>query len=271
MEQVNRKIPIIAKIEKPQALKNLVEISETFDGLMVARGDLGVELPMEEVPFAQKKIIYMARNKAKPVIVATQMLESMIHSPIPTRAETSDCANAVLDGADSLMLSEETAMGEYPIKAVKAMRKIINKMTSHIDVKPFPLLSVKSVLTNSATIIASQVNAKLIICFTESGDAAIRLSRLRVSAPIIALTPNVEVQRLLALVWGVRAQKVKKQKSVDHLFKTVDEIILDNNYGKIGESIVIVAGVPVGVSGTLNQILIHNIGSESDLPTYYKN
>ena len=198
---------MIAKIEKPQAIENIEEIVDAFDGFMVARGDLGVECPLEDVPFVQKQVIEVARRHAKPVIVATQMLESMISSPRPTRAEASDVANAVLDGADAVMLSGETSVGKFPIGTVETMARIIESTEDHglarmaaIDWQP---RTRGGVIAKAAAEVAERVGAKYLVAFTQSGDSARRLSRYRGSIPMLAFTPVPVVRSQLALSWGV--------------------------------------------------------------------
>ena len=212
MDEVGVHVPVIAKIEKPQAIDNLDEIIAAFDGFMVARGDLGVECPLEDVPFLQKRIVEKARLNAKPVIVATQMLESMISNPAPTRAEASDVANAVLDGADAVMLSGETSVGEYPVHTVETMARIIAATEQHaleegsratmaeIDWDPHTR---GGVIAKAAAEVAERVGAKYVVAFTQSGDSARRMSRLRGPIPVLAFTPLAQVRSQLALTWGV--------------------------------------------------------------------
>ena len=205
MAEEGIKVPVIAKIEKPQAVDNLQEIVDTFDGIMVARGDLGVELPIEDVPMVQKRCITMARESAKPVIVATQMLDSMISNSQPTRAEATDCANAVLDGADALMLSGETSVGQFPIEAVKVMARIIER-TEEIALDQIPPLkhlpaTKAGAITKAATEVGHTVGAKFLVAFTQSGDSARRMSRLRSPIPMLALTPDLGTYNRLALSW----------------------------------------------------------------------
>ncbi len=193
MDEEGFRIPVIAKIEKPQAIDNLLEIVDDFDGVMVARGDLGVECPLEDVPFLQKQVIQAARRKAKPVIVATQMLESMINSPAPTRAEASDVANAILDGADAVMLSGETGVGSYPIETVETMARILASTDAHdligLDPIDWQPKTRSGVITKAAAEVAERVGAKYLVAFTQSGDSARRLARLRGTIPILAFTP----------------------------------------------------------------------------------
>ena len=207
MEEEGIKLPVIAKIEKPQAVANLAEIVETFDGIMVARGDLGVEMPIEEVPLVQKRCIELARANAKPVIVATQMLDSMISNSRPTRAESTDCANAVLDGADALMLSGETSVGAFAIEAVQTMARIIERTEEEMLDRIPPLRTAPKTkggaITKAASEVGQIVDAKFLITFTQSGDSARRMSRLRSAIPMIAITPEEHVFNQLSLSWGV--------------------------------------------------------------------
>ena len=199
--------PLIAKIEKPQAVENLDEVMDAFDGVMVARGDLGVELPLEEVPIVQKLIVEKARRNAKPVIVATQMLESMISAPRPTRAEASDVANAVLDGADAVMLSGETSVGEYPIETVRTMARIIESTEKHGLLRMASLTwkpkTKSGVICRAAADVAEAIDAKYMVAFTTSGDSARRMSRYRSQVPVIAFTPDPVVRSQLAMSWGI--------------------------------------------------------------------
>ena len=206
MKEENRFVPVIAKIEKPQAVEALEEIVDAFDGIMVARGDLGVELPLEQVPLVQKRAVELARRWAKPVIVATQMLESMIENSRPTRAEASDVANAVLDGADALMLSGETSVGKYPVETVATMARIIES-TEENGLERIPDLGTKphthsGAVVKAALDIADLLGSKYVCVFTESGDTLRRVSRLRSRIPVLAFTPNESVRRKMALVWG---------------------------------------------------------------------
>ena len=209
MDEEGIRVPVIAKIEKPQAVENLVEIVEAFDGIMVARGDLGVELPIEDVPLVQKQCIELARDMAKPVIVATQMLDSMITNSRPTRAEATDCANAVLDGADALMLSGETSVGEFAIEAVQTMARIIQKTEEGGLDRIRPIKTAPrtkgGAITKAATEVGAIVDAKYLVAFTQSGDSARRMSRLRSPIPILAMTPELGTYNRLALTWGVES------------------------------------------------------------------
>ena len=264
MAEEGRFVPVIAKIEKPQAVAALEEIIDAFDGVMVARGDLGVELPLEQVPLVQKRAVELSRRWAKPVIVATQMLESMISASRPTRAETSDVANAVLDGADALMLSGETSVGEFPIETVKVMAKIIES-TEENGLERIPELGTKPHTHSGAVVLAAMEIAELLgskyVCvFTESGDTLRRVSRLRSRVPVLAFTPNAEVRRKLALVWGATTFLVDKVKHTDDMIKQVDEIVLSSGKCRVGDEVVIVAGSPPGIPGSTNSLRVHRVG-----------
>jgi pyruvate kinase len=262
-------LPIIAKIEKPQAIDNLDEVVEAFDGFMVARGDLGVECPLEEVPFLQKKVIVAARRNAKPVIVATQMLESMVNNPAPTRAEASDVANAVLDGADAVMLSGETSVGEHPIHTVETMARIIVATESHalvddtfsrfgrIDWDPHTR---SGIVTKAAEEVAQRIDAQYVVAFTQSGDSARRLARLRSGIPVLAFTPEARCRSQLSLTWGVEAFKTTTVEHTDEMVRQVDEELLRIGRVKEGDLVVIVAGSPPGIPGSTNALRIHRMG-----------
>ncbi|MBD8869699.1 pyruvate kinase [Nocardioides donggukensis] len=264
MDEVGVHVPVIAKIEKPQAIENLDEIIDAFDGFMVARGDLGVECPLEEVPFLQKAVIDKARRNAKPVIVATQMLESMISAPAPTRAEASDVANAVLDGADAVMLSGETSVGEYPVTTVETMARILSSAEDHglrhmaaIDWDP---RTRGGVIAKAAAEVGERVGASYLVAFTQSGDSAKRLSRYRGQIPVLAFTPEVRVRSQLALTWGVETFKTDPVEHTDEMVRQVDEALLTIGRVKQGELVVIIAGSPPGIPGSTNALRIHRIG-----------
>jgi pyruvate kinase len=264
MEEEGKKLPVIAKIEKPQAVENLEEIIDAFDGIMVARGDLGVELPLEQVPLVQKRAVELARRWAKPVIVATQMLESMIHASIPTRAETSDVANAVLDGADALMLSGETSVGEFPVETVETMAKIIAS-TEENGMERIPSLGTKphthaGAVSLAAMEIAELLGSKFVCVFTESGDSMRRISRLRSAVPILTFTPNEVVRNRLSLVWGAQTFLVPTVNHTDGMFEQVNETVLSEGLCKPGDEVVVVAGTPPGVSGSTNTLKVHKVG-----------
>lgn len=266
MEEEGRVLPVIAKIEKPQAVENLVEIIDAFDGIMVARGDLGVELPLEQVPLVQKRAVELARRAAKPVIVATQVLESMISAPRPTRAEASDCANAVLDGADAVMLSGETSVGDYPIEAVRTMARIIENTEELGRERIAPLGSTPhtrgGAITRAAAEIGETLGVKYLVTFTQSGDSARRMSRLRSGIPLLAFTPETQVRNVLSLSWGVQTYQVSQVESTDAMVKLVDATLRANGLAELGDYVVVVAGAPVGVVGSTNSIVVHKIGDE---------
>ena len=264
MDEVGVKVPVIAKIEKPQAVENLQEIVDAFDGIMVARGDLGVELPIEDVPMVQKRCITMARESAKPVIVATQMLDSMISNSQPTRAEATDCANAVLDGADALMLSGETSVGDFPIDTVKVMARIIER-TEEVALDQIPPLkhspaTKAGAITKAATEVGSTVGAKYLVAFTQSGDSARRMSRLRSPIPMLALTPEIGTYNRLALSWGVESLLTATVNHTDEMVMQVDTILIESKRVKIGDLVLIVAGSPPGIPGSINAMRVHKIG-----------
>lgn len=257
-------LPVIAKIEKPQALERLDEIIEAFDGFMVARGDLGVELPLEVVPTAQKRIIDRARRNAKPVIVATQMLESMVSSPRPTRAEASDVANAVLDGADAVMLSGETSVGDYPVDAVQTMWRIISSTEDegleHMAAIDWTPQTRGGIIAKAAAEVAERSGARFLVAFTASGDSARRLARYRSAVPLLAFTPHAAVRSQLALTWGVETFQVPEVEHTDEMVMQVDKALLNARRCEEGESVVIVAGSPPGIPGSTNALRLHRIG-----------
>ena len=260
--------PVIAKIEKPQAVDNLEEIVAAFDGIMVARGDLGVEMPIEEVPLVQKRCITMARSQAKPVIVATQMLDSMITNSTPTRAEATDCANAVLDGADALMLSGETSVGAFAIEAVATMARIIARTEEAMLDQIVPLghnpATKGGAITKAAKEVGEIVGAKYLVAFTQSGDSARRISRLRSAIPILALTPEIPVYNQLALSWGVESQITAVVRHTDEMVKQVDALLIESGRVSKGEPVVIIAGAPPGIPGSTNALRVHIVGDAID-------
>jgi pyruvate kinase len=264
MAEEGRKIPVIAKIEKPQAVDNLEAIIEAFDGIMVARGDLGVELPLEAVPIVQKRAVELARRMAKPVIVATQVLESMISSPRPTRAEASDCANAVLDGTDAVMLSGETSVGEFPVITVQTMARIIDSTEEH-GLERVPPLGTKprtqgGAITLAAAEVADFVQAKYVCVFTESGDSARRMSRLRFRIPMKAFTPDPATRRRMALTWGIESFLVDRVTHTDAMYHQVDEVLLREKLAEVGDKVVVISGSPPGIPGSTNDLRVHVVG-----------
>jgi len=264
MDEVGIRVPVIAKIEKPQAVENLQGIVNAFDGIMVARGDLGVELPIEEVPLVQKHCIELAREAAKPVIVATQMLDSMITNSRPTRAEATDCANAVLDGADALMLSGETSVGEFAIEAVQTMARIITHTEQGGMDMIRPMKSTPKTkggaITKAATEVGAIVGAKYLVTFTQSGDSARRTARLRSPIPILAFTPELGTYNRMALDWGVEPELTPMVKHTDEMVMQADTLLLKSGRCKEGELVVIVAGSPPGIPGSTNAMRVHRVG-----------
>ncbi|MEY4039425.1 MAG: Pyruvate kinase [Actinomycetota bacterium] len=264
MDEEGVRLPVIAKIEKPQAVDNLEEIVDAFDAIMVARGDLGVELPLEAVPIVQKRAVELARRWAKPVIVATQVLESMISSPRPTRAEASDCANAVLDGTDAVMLSGETSVGDFPTITVSTMARIIESTEDH-GLERIPELGTKprtqgGAITLAAKEVAEFVDAKYLCVFTESGDSARRMARLRSDIPMIVLTPHEHIRRRMALTWGVKSFLVDPVTHTDAMFGQVDELLLGQGLAEPGDKVVVIAGSPPGIAGSTNDLRVHMVG-----------
>jgi pyruvate kinase len=264
MDEVGARLPLIAKIEKPQAVDALPEVLEAFDGLMVARGDLGVELPLEQVPMVQKRAITLARDRAKPVIVATQMLESMISAPRPTRAEASDVANAVLDGADALMLSAETSIGSYAADAVATMARIIVAAESECLHASSSLPGVPTTtggaIARAAAEVGAVVNATALVAFTMSGETARRLARYRSPIPLLAFTTLQATRSQLALTWGVETFIVPPVSHTDDMVRQVQKALLDIGRCGQGDKIVIVAGSPPGTPGRTNALRVHRIG-----------
>ena len=261
MDEEGRRVPVIAKIEKPQAVDNLDEIIDAFDAFMVARGDLGVELPLEDVPIVQKRIIRAARTWAKPVIVATQMLESMISAPRPTRAEASDVANAVLDGADAVMLSGETSVGAYPVETVSVMARIIGAVEEHgfasINEIEWDPHTTGGVIAMAAAEVAGRLGARYLIAFSKSGDTARRLSRLRSEIPVICFTPSTQTQRELSLLWGVTTFTTQEHTDFPDLLEEVDTILEREQLCERRDRLVVVYGSPMGISGKTNALMVH--------------
>lgn len=270
----DKEIPIIAKIEKPQAVENLEEIIKEADGIMVARGDLGIEMSPQEVPIAQKKIINLTNEYKKPCIVATQMLESMMEEPIPTRAEASDVANAIYDGTDAIMLSGETAAGKYPVNAVKMMSVIADtveqsqflKTDFNCDLTP-EFHPVSQAISNSAVDIAKKLNAKGILIFSEKGYTPPIISKLRPSVPVIVVTSSESTARRLSLFWGLFTYVDESCNTVldETLFKKIDELLIERAKFSKGDDIVIVNSVPKLMTGTINTIRVHTIGVNEQL------
>ncbi|HZQ14419.1 MAG TPA: pyruvate kinase [Pseudolabrys sp.] len=260
---------VMAKIEKPQAVTRLAEILEIADALMVARGDLGVEMPLEKVPAVQKQMTRMARQSGKPVVVATQMLESMIASPVPTRAEVSDVATAIFDGADAVMLSAESAAGKYPAEAVAVMDRIAQEVErddiyrSILDAqRAAPEATGADAIADAARHIADTLDLAAVVCWTSSGSTALRVARERPRAPIVAVSPNIAAGRKLAVAWGVHCVVTEDARDVDDMVDRACRIAFREGFAKAGQRIITVAGVPFGTPGATNMLRIAYVGSE---------
>ncbi len=264
-----KRLPLlIAKLEKPEALDHLAAILEIVDGVMVARGDLGVELPPERVPVQQKKIIRIANQRAKLVITATQMLESMINNPLPTRAEASDVANAIFDGSDAVMLSAETAAGKYPVEAVQMMDRIVHEAEHHFlewgeeqVVSGFEQSDAAS-MARAAKALASDINVTAVACFTTQGESAWLMSKIRTRVPIMGFTPYIETARRLAFLWGLRPQLVPFANSLEEMLDYVDAALMRSDVVEVGDQVVMVCGFPVGAIRPPNMALLHTVGEE---------
>jgi pyruvate kinase len=264
-----KRLPLlIAKLEKPEALDNLDAILENVDGVMVARGDLGVELPPERVPIQQKKIIRIANQRAKLVITATQMLESMINNPLPTRAEASDVANAIFDGTDAVMLSAETAAGKYPVEAVLMMDRIVHEAEHHFlewgeeQVVSGLEQSDAASMARAAKALANDINVTAVACFTTQGESAWLMSKIRTRVPIMGFTPYIETARRLAFLWGLRPQLVPFANSLEEMLDYVDAALMRSDVVEVGDQVVMVCGFPVGAIRPPNMALLHTVGEE---------
>ncbi|AGG67194.1 pyruvate kinase [Corynebacterium callunae] len=265
MDEEGRRLPVIAKLEKPEAVSSLESIVLAFDAVMVARGDLGVEVPLEEVPLVQKRAIQIARENAKPVIVATQMLDSMIENSRPTRAEASDVANAVLDGADAVMLSGETSVGKDPQNVVRTMSRIVRFAETDgrvPDLTHIPRTK-RGVISYSARDIAERLNARALVAFTTSGDTAKRLARLHSHLPLLVFTPNPAVRSELALTWGATTFLTPQVTDTDDMMREVDRALLAMPEYNKDDMMVVVAGSPPGVTGNTNMIHVHLLGDDT--------
>ncbi len=262
-----KRLPLlIAKLEKPQALENLDAILENVDGVMVARGDLGVELPPERVPVQQKHIIRVANLHAKLVITATQMLESMVTNPLPTRAEASDVANAVFDGTDAVMLSAESASGKYPVESVQMMDRIVREAETHFlewgmeqHVSGFEQSDAAS-MARAAQVLANDKNVTAVACFTALGQTAWLMSKIRPRVPIMAFTPNLDTARRMTFMWGVRSQLVPFANSLEEMIQHVDAALMRSQVVQPGDQVVLVCGFPVGAMRPPNMALLHTVG-----------
>lgn len=273
LDRLKRRPMLIAKIEKPQAVERFEKILAASDGVMVARGDLGVEMPLEEVPLIQKRIIRTARQAGKPVITATQMLTSMMASPRPTRAEATDVANAILDGTDALMLSDETAVGAYPSQAVATLDRIARSTERHLDHLPYlqegmsELLpsSTAGAISRAACLLAIDLRAAAIVASTSSGNTARFVARYRPRCPVVALTRRIQTQRQLSLSWGVIPDWVESYTDTDQMFQAARRWVLDKGVAGMSDRLVITAGAPVGISGTTNLLKVMELSRTADL------
>lgn len=272
MAEEGRFLPVIAKIEKPQAEENLRDIVDAFDGIMVARGDLGVEVPLEAVPLVQKRAVRLARRNAKPVIVATQMLDSMIDVSRPTRAEASDVANAVLDGTDAVMLSGETSVGCYPVETVRTMSRIVEAAEAELLSEGLsPLADEEKPRTQGGAVaraaadVGDFLGARLLVAFTQSGDTARRLSRYHSPIPLIAFTPDPATRAQLSLTWGVEAHLVPTVRTTDEMVTVMDDQLLRVGRCRMGDVVVMTAGSPPATPGSTNLVRVHHVG-EDDAP-----
>ncbi len=266
MDECGARLPVIAKIEKPEAVDRLGPIVRAFDGLMVARGDLGVEIPLEQVPLVQKRCVRLAREHGKPVIVATQMLDSMIHASHPTRAEASDVANAVLDGADALMLSGETSVGAYPIGSVETMARIIEAAESQgfstlPSVRRRPETRPEAIALNAVRI-AEDLRAVALVAFSETGATARHVAVHRHDIPLLVFTSRPEVRSQLALLWGAETFVVPMAHHTDEMVAMADKALLELGRGQVGDFVIIVAGTPPGKAGSTNTLRAHRLGGE---------
>jgi pyruvate kinase len=260
---------VMAKIEKPQAVNRLAEIMDHADALMVARGDLGVEMPLERVPGVQKQMTRLGRTTGKPVVVATQMLESMITSPVPTRAEVSDVATAIFEGADAVMLSAESAAGQYPVEAVAMMDRIAQEVERDPTYRTIisaqrtePEATGADAIADAARQIADTLDLAAVICWTSSGSTALRVARERPRPPIVALSPNVATGRRLAVVWGVHCVVTEDAHDLDDMVERACRIAFREGFAKAGERAIVVAGVPLGTPGATNMLRIAYVGAE---------
>jgi pyruvate kinase len=267
MDEEGRRVPVVAKVEKPQAVENMEAVVMAFDAVMVARGDLAVEYPLERVPVVQKRLIELCRRNAKPVIVATQMMESMITNSRPTRAEASDVANAILDGADAVMLSAESSVGKYPIETVKTMSRIVEAAEEELLCRGLqPLAPGKKPRTQGGAVaraaaeLADFLDARTLVAFTKSGDTARRLARYRVPEPVVAFTTDPSTRNQLALTWGVETFVVEHVDNTDAMVELVDREMLKLSEYADGDTVIITAGSPPGVPGTTNLVRVHHLG-----------
>jgi pyruvate kinase len=264
LDEAGRRVPVLAKLEKPEAVDELDAVVDAFDGVMVARGDLGVELPLERVPLVQKRAVQACRERAKPVIVATQMLESMIEHSRPTRAEASDVANAVLDGADAVMLSGETSVGRYPVQAVATMARIVDSVESDtaagVPSLRHPPRTQAGAIAQAAIEVADRLGASALVSFTQTGDTARRLARHRCRVPLFAFTPDPALRCQLALTWGVQTYISPTVQHTDEMVAAVQDAMLATGTGRPGDLVVVVAGSPPATPGRTNMLRVHRLG-----------
>jgi pyruvate kinase len=276
LKSLNSDVPVIAKIEKPEALENIDGIISAADAIMIARGDLGVELSPEKVPQIQKDIIVNCKRAGKPVITATQMLESMVRQPMPTRAEASDVVNAIYDGTDAVMLSGETAVGNYPVGAVKMMTKIATEADNYVKESleernrtmvrlfgPRRSFSFEDAVGLAIRQTAAYLSPRLILCFTSSGFTAMRISSFRPDVPIIAATHNDRIMPRMSLYWGVQPISMRRVKTVDAMIEKVEKELLRRRMVRKGDTIIITAGFPLGVPGTTNMMQLVRVGDHT--------
>lgn len=268
---VRGRAAVMSKIEKPQAIDRLADILEVSDAIMVARGDLGVELPAERVPGLQKQMTRLARRAGKPVVIATQMLESMITSPVPTRAEVSDVATAVFEGADAIMLSAESAAGKFPVEAVQTMNRIgeeVERDPTFLGIiasqRPEPEATAGDAIADAARQIAETLDLPAIVCWTDSGSTAMRVARERPKPPIVSITPNIATGRKLAVVWGVHCVIAEDAHDQDDMIDRAGRIAFRDGFARAGQRVLIVAGVPLGTPGTTNMVRIAYVGPDRD-------
>ena len=266
---VRGRAAVMAKIEKPQAIERLAEIIDVADALMVARGDLGVEMPLERVPGLQKQMTRMAKRAGKPVVVATQMLELMIQSPVPTRAEVSDVSTAVFEGADAVMLSAESAAGKYPVEAVATMNRIgeeVERDPTYRSVinsqRAEPEATAGDAIADAARQIAETLDLSAIICWTDSGSTALRVARERPKPPVVAITPKMQTGRKISLVWGVHCVVAEDAHDLDDMVNRACRIAFRDGFARAGQRVIIVAGVPLGTPGATNMMRIAYVGAD---------
>lgn len=266
---VRGRAAVMAKIEKPQAIDRLAEIIEVADALMVARGDLGVEMPLERVPGLQKQMTRLAKRAGKPVVVATQMLESMIQSPVPTRAEVSDVSTAVFEGADAVMLSAESAAGKFPIEAVATMNRIgeeVERDPTYRSVinsqRAEPEATAGDAIADAARQIAETLDLSAIVCWTDSGSTALRVARERPKSPVVAITPKIQTGRKISLVWGVHCVVAEDAHDLDDMVNRASRIAFRDGFARAGQRVIIVAGVPLGTPGATNMLRIAYVGTD---------